>query len=74
MKKASIPALAVLAVMMLCPGYRVYAQVSQTPPMGFNTYDCLDYSAADSAVKQLADTMASRYFRERAPRNRTRYL
>ncbi len=61
MKKASIPALAVLAVMMLCPGYRVYAQVSQTPPMGFNTYDCLDYSAADSAVKQLADTMASRY-------------
>jgi alpha-galactosidase len=39
----------------------VRAQVSQTPPMGFNSYDCLSYSATEDEMKAIADTMAKKY-------------
>jgi alpha-galactosidase len=38
-----------------------FSQVSQTPPMGFNSYDCLSYSATEADMKAIADTMAKKY-------------
>ncbi|MBN1472788.1 MAG: glycoside hydrolase family 27 protein, partial [Syntrophaceae bacterium] len=41
--------------------FPLFAQVSQTPPMGFNSYDCLSWSATEAEMKAIADTMAKRY-------------
>lgn len=35
------------------------AEVSQTPPMGWNSYDCLNHSATETMVKAAADYMAA---------------
>ncbi len=61
MKKASIPFLAVLAVMVIFAGQGAHAQVSQTPPMGWNSYDSKNYSVTEAEVKANADTMAAKY-------------
>jgi alpha-galactosidase len=58
-KKFSIRG-AVLAVACACT-LPSFAQVSQTPPMGFNSYDCLNFTASEAEMKAIADTMAKRY-------------
>lgn len=39
--------------------YKSYAAVSQTPPMGWNSYDCLNHSVTEEQVKAAADYMAA---------------
>ncbi|MBN1306868.1 MAG: glycoside hydrolase family 27 protein [Chitinispirillaceae bacterium] len=39
----------------------LFAEVSQTPPMGFNSYDCMSFSATEKEMKAIADTMAKKY-------------
>jgi alpha-galactosidase len=36
----------------------LFAQVAQTPPMGWNSYDCFNHSATEAIVKANADYMA----------------
>ena len=46
-------------IVVLCMFHtRNEAAVSQTPPMGWNSYDCLNHSATEEQVKAAADYMA----------------
>ncbi len=63
MKKFTIPAYAALMIVAMCAGNRLSALVSQTPPMGWNSYDCLNYSVTDSEFEYMTDTMVSRYMK-----------
>lgn len=51
---------AVFAAVCACT-FPLFAQVSQTPPMGFNSYDCLNFTASETEMKAIADTMAKKY-------------
>ena len=48
-----------LAVPVLFNILPVMAQVSRTPPMGWNSYDCFNFTATESEVKANADYMAA---------------
>ena len=37
----------------------IYAAVSQTPPMGWNSYDCFNFTVTEAEVKANADYMAA---------------
>lgn len=61
MKKSStIAGMAIVAIIGACT-LPLFAQVSQTPPMGFNSYDCLNFTASEAEMKAIADTMAKKY-------------
>jgi hypothetical protein len=60
MKKFFITACAAAVVTMLFTGLP-FAQVSQTPPMGWNSYDSKNFSVTEAEVKSTADTMAAKY-------------
>ena len=45
-------------ILLSLPHSRNEAAVSQTPPMGWNSYDCLNHSATEELVKAAADYMA----------------
>jgi len=47
--------------LMLAACAPLFAQVSQTPPMGWASYDCLNFSATEAEMKAMADTMAKKY-------------
>ena len=53
-------ALVVLTLAGIC-SLSPFAQVSQTPPMGWASYDCLNFSATEAEMKANADTMAKKY-------------
>jgi alpha-galactosidase len=59
MKKRSFPAISILYfITFFLSAPAPYAAVSQTPPMGWNSYDCLNHSATEAIVKSNADYMA----------------
>ena len=61
MKKITVLAgTAIIAVMGIC-SVSSFAQVSQTPPMGWASYDCLNFTATEAEMKAMADTMAKKY-------------
>jgi hypothetical protein len=61
MKKATLIAeMAIIAVTGIF-SHQLFAQVSQTPPMGWASYDCLNFSATEAEMKAMADTMAKKY-------------
>jgi alpha-galactosidase len=49
----------IASLCLLC--LQLSAQVSQTPPMGWASYDCLNYTATEAEMKAMADTMAKKY-------------
>src|SRR5512138_2030708 len=38
---------------------KIYAVASQTPPMGWNSYDCFNWTVTEAEVKANADYMAA---------------
>jgi hypothetical protein len=63
MKKFFLQMYSGLMIMMIFANLRLSAQVSQTPPMGWNSYDSKNYSVTEAEVEAIADTMASKYLR-----------
>jgi alpha-galactosidase len=61
MKKiATASGLAAFAVVLVST-LTSFAQVSQTPPMGWASYDCLNFTATEAEMKAMADSMAKKY-------------
>lgn len=46
--------------MLLCCNAMGQSKIAETPPMGWNSYDCFSYAVNEAEVRQNADFMASK--------------